>query len=281
MKISTFLEYSVHSFEVDHLKKLKALGYDGIDFCFHRSLFAEGKEESIIASIKENLDKAGLACSQVHLPFYDLTLPSTCYDDFVETQMRGAFKAMTVLGAKWGAWHPVSAPECSHNRKVAMKANKEMLKRHLETAEKYGVGIAVENIFAPFFSSVVEDHIELIESMNSPLIGACWDFGHANLQESERGHVEDFKMIVDKIKILHVNDNHAREDRHLAPGFGTAKFDALLPILFRAGFDGYFNMECSVPRRNSDIMLYYYDLMAKCAHILINETLDNMRKETM
>ena len=276
MKLSTFLEYSVHSFEVEHLKKLKALGYDGIDFCFHRSLFAESKEESIIANIKENLEKAGLACSQVHLPFYDLSLPSTCYDEGVEAQMRGAFKAMTVLGAKWGAWHPVSAPECGHDRKVAMKANREMLKRHLETAEKYSVGIAVENIFAPFFSSVVEDHIELIESMHSPLVGACWDFGHANLQESAHGHVEDFRRIADKIKILHVNDNHAREDRHLAPGFGTAKFDELLPILFRTDFDGFFNMECSVPRRRSDIMLYYYDLMAKSARILIDEAFYKM-----
>ncbi len=276
MKLSTFLEYSVHSFDTEHLKKLKALGYAGIDFCFHSSLFSEGKEEKIVAGIRENLEKAGLSCSQVHLPFYDLSLPSTCYDEGVEAQMRGALKAMTVLGAKWGAWHPVSAPECGHDRKVAMKANQEMLKRHLETAEKYGVGIAVENIFAPFFSSMVEDHIELIESMNSPLVGACWDFGHANLQESDRGHVEDFKMIVDKIKILHVNDNHAREDRHLAPGFGTAKFDELLPILFGSGFDGYFNMECGVPRRRTDIMLYYYGLMAKSANILINEAFSKM-----
>ena len=162
MKLSTDLEYHVHSFEVPFLKKLKEFGYDAVDFCFHPLVFVDGKEEQIIAEIKENLDAAGLACSQVHLPFYDLTLPSNCYDEFVEHQMRGAFKAMTVLGAKWGAWHPVSATECNHDRKVAMKANQEMLKRHLETAEKYGVGIAVENIFAPFFSWQVEDHIELM-----------------------------------------------------------------------------------------------------------------------
>ena len=272
MKLSTFLEYSVHSCEVDHLKKLKALGYDGIDFCFHPSLFRDGKEESIIARIKENLDAAGLACSQVHLPFYDLRLPSTCHDDFVERQMQGACKAMTVLGAKWGAWHPVSAPECSHDRKVAMKANKEMLARHLGYAEKYGVGIAVENIFAPFFSSAVEDHIELIESMHSPLVGACWDFGHANLQVSERGRVEDFKMIADKIKILHVDDNHACEDRHLAPGFGNVQFNELLPILFRSGFDGFFNMECNIPLRNPEITDLYCGAMVHCAKILIEES---------
>ena len=271
MKLSIDLEYHVHSFELPFLKRLKALGYEGVDFCFHPLVFVGGKEEKIIAQIKENLDKAGLVCSQVHLPFYDLSLPSTCHDDFVERQMQGACKAMTVLGAKWGAWHPISATECGHDRKVAMEANKKMLARHLGYAEKYGVGIAVENIFAPFFSWQVEDHIELIESMHSPLVGACWDFGHANLQESERGHVEDFRMIVDNIKILHVNDNHAREDRHLSPGFGTAKFDALLPILFSSGFDGYFNMECSVPRRRPDIMLYYYDLMARSARILIKE----------
>ena len=232
MKLSIDLEYHVHSFELPFLKRLKELGYEGVDFCFHPLVFVGGKEEKIISQIKENLNKAGLVCSQVHLPFYDLTLPSNCHDEWVEHQMQGAFKLMNVLDCKWGAWHPVSATECGHDRKVAMKANKEMLKRHLETAEKYGVGIAVENIFAPFFSSVVEDHIELIESMNSTLVGACWDFGHANLQVSERGRVEDFKMIADKIKILHVDDNHACEDRHLAPGFGNVQFHELLPILF-------------------------------------------------
>ena len=272
MKLSIDLEYHVHSFELPFLKRMKALGYEGVDFCFHPLVFVGGKEEKIISEIKENLDAAGLVCSQVHLPFYDLTLPSTCHDEWVEHQMRGAFKAMTTLGAKWGAWHPVSATECGHDRKVAMKANQEMLKRHLETAEKYGVGIAVENIFAPFFSSVVEDHIELIESMNSPLVGACWDFGHANLQVSERGRVEDFKMIADKIKILHVDDNHACEDRHLAPGFGNVQFNELLPILFRSGFNGYFNMECNIPLRNPEITDLYCGAMVHCAKILIEES---------
>ena len=272
MKLSIDLEYHVHSFELPFLKRLKALGYEGVDFCFHPLVFVGGKEEKIIAEIKENLDKAGLVCSQVHLPFYDLTLPSTCHDEWVEHQMKGAFKLMNVLDCKWGAWHPVSATECGHDRKVAMKANREMLARHLETAEKYGVGIAVENIFAPFFSSAVEDHIELIESMQSPLVGACWDFGHANLQVSERGRVEDFKMIADKIKILHVDDNHACEDRHLAPGFGNVQFHELLPILFRSGFDGFFNMECNIPLRNPEITDLYCEAMVHCAKILIEES---------
>ncbi len=272
MKLSIDLEYHVHSFELPFLKRLKALGYEGVDFCFHPLVFVGGKEEKIISEIKENLDAAGLVCSQVHLPFYDLTLPSTCHDEWVEHQMKGAFKLMNVLDCKWGAWHPVSATECSHDRKVAMKANREMLKRHLETAEKYGVGIAVENIFAPFFSSAVEDHIELIESMHSPLVGACWDFGHANLQVSERGRVEDFKMIADKIKILHVDDNHACEDRHLAPGFGNVQFHELLPILFRSGFDGFFNMECNIPLRNPEITDLYCEAMVHCAKILIEES---------
>ena len=276
MKLSTDLEYHVHSFEVPFLKKLKEFGYDAVDFCFHPLVFVDGKEEKIIAEIKENLDAAGLACSQVHLPFYDLTLPSNCYDEFVEHQMRGAFKAMTTLGAKWGAWHPVSATECGHDRKVAMKANQEMLKRHLSYAEKYDVGIAVENIFAPFFSWQVEDHIELIESMNSPLVGACWDFGHANLQVSERGRIEDFKMIADKIKILHVDDNHACEDRHLCPGIGNVQFNELLPILLRAGFDGYFNVECNSHVRHPEIELAYHHFIAHCSKILIDEAMANV-----
>lgn len=272
MKLSIDLEYHVHSFELPFLKRLKELGYEGVDFCFHPLVFVGGKEEKIISQIKENLDKAGLVCSQVHLPFYDLTLPSNCHDEWVEHQMQGALKLMKVLDCKWGAWHPVSATECGHDRKVAMKANREMLKRHLETAEKYGVGIAVENIFAPFFSSVVEDHIELIESMHSPLVGACWDFGHANLQVSERGRVEDFRMIADKIKILHVDDNHACEDRHLAPGFGNVQFNELLPILFGTGFEGYFNMECNIPLRNPAITDLYCEAMVHCAKILIEES---------
>ena len=271
MKLSIDLEYTVHSFGLPFLKRLKELGYEGVDFCFHPALFADGKEEWRIAEIRDNLEKAGLVCSQVHLPFYDL-LPSTYSDEFTERQIRFALKAMPILGAKWGAWHAVCAPECDHDRRVALAASQKMLRRHLETAEKYGSGIAVENTFAPCFPWYVEDHIELIESMNSPLVGACWDFGHANLQVSERGQVEDFKMIVDKIKILHVDDNHACEDRHLAPGFGNVQFNELLPILFNAGYDGYFNMECNIPMRNPAITDLYCKAMVDCAKILIEES---------
>ena len=51
MKLSTFLEYSVHSFEVDHLKKLKALEmtyYDCMATCarllIHEAMNSIGKE---------------------------------------------------------------------------------------------------------------------------------------------------------------------------------------------------------------------------------------------
>ena len=84
-------------------------------------------------------------------------------------------------------------------------------------------------------------------------------------------HVEDFRMIADKIKILHVDDNHACEDRHLAPGFGNVQFNELLPILFNAGYDGYFNMECNIPLRNPAITDLYCEAMVKCARILIEE----------
>ena len=52
MKLSIDLEYHVHSFELPFLKRLKALGYEGVDFCFHPLVFVGGEEEKIISKIK-------------------------------------------------------------------------------------------------------------------------------------------------------------------------------------------------------------------------------------
>ena len=60
MKLSTFREYHAHPFDLPVLKKLKEIGFDGIDFCFHPTLLADGKEDFIIEEIRENFEKAGL-----------------------------------------------------------------------------------------------------------------------------------------------------------------------------------------------------------------------------
>lgn len=278
MKKSIFLEYGVHNFDVSFLKKVKEAGFDGVDFCFNGKLFEDGKDEEIVDTIKQNIENAGLFCAQVHLPWYDIFASSELYDDVIEKNIKMALKHMKTLGAKWGAFHPLSSSNFSYDRKRALKDNIEKIKGYLEVAEKYDVGIAVENLPVfpdcpqyKFFTSKVEDHIELIEKLDSEHIGVCWDFGHANLNMEDNDKAGTFSKICDKVKILHVNDNHGMEDRHLCPGIGSVNWQEQLNILFGSGFEGVFSLECNIKPDNEDIAIAYIECMAKTADSLLSQ----------
>ncbi len=42
-----------------------------------------------------------------------------------------------------------------------------------------------------------------------------------------------FEQCLDVIKYLHINDNNARVDAHLIPGYGTCEWEQLTPLIAR------------------------------------------------
>jgi sugar phosphate isomerase/epimerase len=252
----------------------KRAGFDGVDLGFPEDFFADKKWEENIHKVKEDLDKEGMVCAQVHLPYYGIFESSELYREEKEYQILSTFKCMHILGAKWGAYHPMSSTNFDYDPKRAMADNKEKIKKYLEEASKYNVGIAVENlpIFPDcpqynFFTSNYEDHCELVDSFHSELVGVCWDFGHANLMPYDKAKVLD--IMGERVKIVHMHSNTEMCDMHIAPCLGTVKWEELVPILVKHKFTGAFTLEMNLKIITPQMKQAYIEFCSKSADELL------------
>lgn len=262
--------------EPDFLKMLRASGFDGIDLNFSGDFF----EKDQLAEICGNLDVAGLVCAQVHLPTYGLFADSGKDDPEMEKRIETALAVMPALGAKWGAIHVRSAVESGFDRDRAMQDNIRWLNRLCGIAEHYGVGIAVENLptfpdrpDAPFFSSRIEDQCALIDAVGHPLLGACWDFGHAhlNIQHKDKPQSELLRMLGKRLKLVHAHSNYATRDSHLPPAIGSVDWEDALIGLKVIGFEGFFSLECGCGGSDPRIVEAYCEFCGRSTDALLEK----------
>ena len=144
------------------------------------------------------------------------------------------------------------------NKKTALDDNASLYEQNrdfyldlLKYAENFGVNILTENfnkMFDPniFWIDNATDLLELINYVDHPLFHACYDIGHANLQDMPQH--EELAILGSHVKAIHVQDNLGDDDFHLAPFFGTTNFDSVMKGLKDIDFKGYFTFEaCSMP----------------------------------
>jgi len=242
---------------------VKNAGLDGCDIQLDNIGELNDKSwESKIYEIREALDRNGLECLQVHLPYHDLFVSSEIVYDEVKTAMLHAVKAMSILGCKWGAYHPRTAFNNDCKPEISIRDNYNEISLYLEEAEKYDVGIAVENIpIFPdcpqhrFFTADYDEFNELMEKFNSKNIGICWDFGHANLMPIKQEKA--FKIFGDKIKIVHMHNNYRFNDDHVAPTLGTIDWKNLMPAFKKCGYDGAFSLELNYFNMDTELKSYF------------------------
>ena len=273
---------NVHSdsaMDLDFLKMLKNCGFDGIDLNFARNFFGEDHEKRL-EMISFKLQESGLHCAQIHLPTYDLFDDSGEEDPETERRIAMALRVASVLKAPWAACHVRSAVKDGFDRKRAMEDNIRWLTCLSGTAEQYGVGIAVENLptfpdrpDAPFFSSVIEDHCAVIDAVNHPLIGACWDFGHANLnlQHRDKSQSELLLTLGQRVKIIHAHNNHKTRDSHLPPAIGYIDWQDAISGLKEIGFSGFFSLECGCGSGGAKLEQAYCEYCAKATDIILEQ----------
>lgn len=262
--------------DLDFLKMLRGCGFDGVDLNFSGDFF----EQDQLGAVCDNLREAGLACAQVHLPTYGLFADSGEDAPEIEAKIEKALASMPALQTKWGAIHVRSAAQNGFDRSKAMDDNIRWLKRMLTVAEGYGVGIAVENLptfpdrpDAPFFSSRIEDQCGLIDAIDHPLLGACWDFGHAhlNIQHKDKSQRELLMTLGKRLKIVHAHGNYATRDSHLPPAIGSVDWEDALAGLKGIGYDGYFSLECGCGGSDPKIVAAYCEFCRKSTDAILEK----------
>jgi len=150
-------------------------------------------------------------------------------------------------------------------REEYMEKNAEIFRRLIPYAEKYGTRLLIENIAWKndgVHLATADDLNELLDRIDHPLFGVCWDTGHANLCNLDQ--YAELKKLGSRLEGLHVHDNYGGKrtpecDLHLFPHWGNINFDAVMTALLEIGYRGTFNFEVDSPIRRVDPIPFVKD----------------------
>lgn len=235
----------------DHIGKVKALaeaGFKYIDLSLYytdmSSPFMQENWKEYVYELKNTAESLGVKFVQSHASNAD---PFT--DEDLETNVKyihREIEACSMLGIPNTVLHSITRE--GWTKEDFYNHNRDFYNLFLPVAEKWGVEILIENSTkanmwgGKYFFLDGKDMNEFISFMNHPLIGACWDTGHANIE----GHnYEDIVELGKNLKAVHINDNRGKGDEHIAPFMGTLNMDEIICGLIDNGFKGYFTFESS------------------------------------
>ena len=239
--------------DVEALKKLRAAGFDTIDFSF---VFQNQKDfilhdpnwEKRIEEIGLAAENLGITFNQCHFPYVEMRKPIFKQEGYAEMFFevtRRAIIAAGMLRIPHGVTHPQSFPEVNHERKACFERNREIFDEFIELGVKCGVRTAIENMppmldgrFPLRYGMHYDDVIELVDSYNAPeWVGICWDTGHANLARFDQ--TRGLHAVGSRLIALHLNDNCGdKNDEHLLPGLGTVDWQAVIQALVDIDYQG-------------------------------------------
>ncbi len=197
-------------------------------------------------ALKELSDSYHVEYSQAHAHFYNWVDAAAEDIQWNEELIRRSIIGAGIMGVKWLVIHPGSVNDgiwYCHQKSLAK--NVEFYKKYAELASKYNVKIAIENMIeskeARRYCSSTEELLELLNVLNDPIFGICWDFGHAHMARINQ--CEALRTIGKNLKALHVADNRGKADDHIAPYFGTIVWEPIMKMLKEIEYEGDFTYE--------------------------------------
>ena len=145
-----------------------------------------------------------------------------------------------MLGVPWITFHPSGHPDFSPETEAQnLKDNIEYYKPLVEAAEKFKVGIALENMSSRLCKA---EHLnQMVDALDSPFVGICWDTGHAHI--AKQPQAESIRLMGNRLHALHIQDNDGITDEHMPPHFGTIEWDPLMAALREINYPGDFTFE--------------------------------------
>lgn len=223
------------------LERLARIGYDGIDMAFDYCVsdpafpFMTNEYERWAYSLRERAEQLSVSYTHSHAPF--------------DTEQKGeiverTFKCANILGAKYMVVHPFydNADGRIYDSDIFINSNADAVKEMLELAEKYNVIILAENLLEAA-STPVRNISRMVEVVNSPRFGWCYDTGHAH---ATGGTLEEFRTVSRAPLSLHVQDNDGNYDDHYIPGDGNIDWGEFLRSLKAVGYKGDLVLEAHV-----------------------------------
>lgn len=160
--------------------------------------------------------------------------------------IRRSIEICNILGIKRIVVH-ASVNE-NFDKKAFYDYNKAFYREFFDLMEKYDIIVMTENWDnQKTHFSTGKDIREFLDEMNHPLLCACWDSAHGNidLKAREIGQYQNIIDIGDKLKGVHMSDNFGDFHHHTFPFAGFINFDSIMQGLKDVNYDGYFTFEAS------------------------------------
>lgn len=258
--ILTDAYFGIDDYE-DGLRKIKAHGYDCIDF---RGLssedaalfkFSENDLEKYLKTVAECAAKNGLEIYQMH------GLWPTCGDTTEEGRAESLvyFKKEMDCAVWLGCPRLVIHPRMAYGwkggtREQMFEDNVNFLKELLPYAQETGVTLCLENM--PFGKeiafSTAQELKDVITEINDPLVKICLDTGHHNAAGEDL--YETIVLFGEDLAALHVHDDRYGQDRHLIPFQGFIDWDKFVQGLKAISFNGCISLETGIQLKTPEPM---------------------------
>lgn len=226
----------------DQIQRVYDAGFRHMDMNFWdwchdpASPFRKDNWRDWVEGIAKKAQSLNVTFTQAHADVYNFyTGDSSRYEMYLRS-IEGA----AMLGIPWITFHPSGHPDFSPETEAQnIRDNIEYYKPIVEIAEKFRVGIALENMSRRL--STAEHLNTMVDALDSPYVGICWDTGHAHI--ASQPQAESIRLMGKRLHALHVQDNDGVTDEHMPPHFGTIEWAPLMDALREIHYPGDFTFE--------------------------------------
>lgn len=250
------------------VRHLSECGFQYMDVSFFAcfsagSIYFSDEYMKVVEAYRHAFEKYGMKPAQSHAP-----ASNSLGDDGGAYFMKKTTRAIE-MAAKIGCPSITIHPGCRSiptGRDRFIEDNIAVLKKLIPYAEQYGIKLLYENIgrreIEHFYSITAEDVIDVVDSVDSPYLGVCWDVGHANMHDLDQ--YAEITKLGKRIDGLHIHDNFGTRtiedngkvifgDVHTVPLFCNLDFDPVMRALIDIGYKGAFNFEVTSGKANEFI----------------------------
>ena len=210
----------------ERMRAIKQAGFDGVILLWADYFDADYQE------FPKYAEKEGLYVENAHAPYlqsnsiWENTIEGQEYTDQIIrcVQDCSAFQIPTLV------LHPINGKTLLPENNIGI----DRFKRIIETAEKFGVNIAIENQGNPEYLDLV------FRNVKSDRLCFCFDSGHENFYSPDLDLLE---LYGEKLIALHLHDNNGEEDAHALPFTGHVRRERIANHLRKIHYTGAIALE--------------------------------------
>lgn len=188
----------------------------------------DGLDNGQLKAFAGDLVSHGLNCT-IHAAFMDLNPGSVdrAVRETTRLRVEQTLDAAAILQAKVVVFHP-GYSRLTYGSAVEswVENTVSFWRQQIPRGKQAGCKIALENIFEEEPTTL----LQVLECLDDPLFGHCFDSGHFNMFASVS--LENwFSVLGDYIVESHLHDNHGAADEHLPVGEGNIDFRLVTDLL--------------------------------------------------